>query len=71
MATEKNYEELFKQALYHLRCVSGSRNAFTKEVRERLWFGEHPIDTLRSPTVEEMHDEGVKFLAEHDKFLAE
>jgi len=62
-----DYKELFEQAIFHLRCVSGSRNSFAAEVTDRLYMGEKPIGNLRTDGVEKMHREAVNFLRQHDK----
>jgi hypothetical protein len=64
--TAPNYKQLFEDCLFHLRCVSGSRNSFTPEVRDRLQ--DLPAGTsFRSAEVEDMHQRAVKFLHKHDK----
>jgi hypothetical protein len=63
-----DYEKLFKEAFKHLRAVSGSRNSFTREVISCLFMGSEPIKALRSPAVEKMHLEAVKFISQHQEF---
>lgn len=64
---DKDYEKLFKEALYHLRAVSGSRNSFTTEMRERMFDPNLPPVPLRLPEVEKMHQEANDFLKIHDR----
>ena len=62
--------ELLKQALYHLKCVCGSRNSFSSEVIERLFIkGMTPIKNLRTEGVEEMHHNAVNFLNKHKHLI--
>jgi hypothetical protein len=61
-----NYEQLYKEALFHLRCVSGSRNSFTPEVTEAIL--DAAVPNLRSVRVEEMHQAAAQFLRVHDKW---
>ncbi|MBK6616355.1 hypothetical protein [Ottowia sp.] len=58
--SEDGYKSLFLAALYHLRCVSGSRNSFdwSKFAPERM--------PPRLPEVEQMHTAAAAFLQEHD-----
>lgn len=67
MATAPDYKQLFEQAVFHLRCVSGSRNSFTPEMRDRMFNPELPSVPLRSLEVERMHKEAYEFLKRHDK----
>jgi hypothetical protein len=64
--SDPNYKELYEQALFHLRCVSGSRNSFTPEASSALCA--LPEGALwRQPQVEEMHQAAVTFLRKYDK----
>ena len=60
-----DYEQLYKQALYHLRAVSGSRNSFAPELTEVILAAEVP--RFRTESVEEMHQAAVQFLKVNDK----
>ena len=59
---EPDYKALFKQAIFHLRCVSGSRNSFTPEAVEVLRGV-----PLRDPAVSAMQRDAAEFLQQHDK----
>jgi hypothetical protein len=67
MSNKPDYEKLFKQAIFHLRVVSGSRNSFTTEMRDRMFDPKLPRVPLRSPEVERMQHEAYEFLKEHDQ----
>jgi len=60
-----DYKKLFQEAIFHLRCLSGSRNSFTMEAANKLFTGEKLVN-LRSPAVEKMHREAHLFLKEHE-----
>lgn len=62
---EGHYKNLFEQAIYHLRCVSGSRNSFTQEMSTKMHSG-RPV-ALRTPGVDALHRNATDFLALHDK----
>ena len=58
------------EALYQLRCVSGSRNSFTPETHEFLHkFMRQGDETIsyRSKEVERMHQQANDFLKQYDK----
>lgn len=75
--SKPDYEILFKEALIHLRCVSGSRNSFTANANKLLFSPEsHAIllteeqrknFKIRQPAVESMHHAAVDFLRKHDR----
>lgn len=49
-------ENLAAQAMFHLQCVSGSRNSFQ---------GDLPPFPGRSPEVEAMHRQAAEFISKH------
>src|SRR5438874_216914 len=61
-----DYKSLFEQAIFHLRCVSGSRNSFSMEMRERMFDPSLPTLELRSKGVEKLHQEAFLFLNQYD-----
>lgn len=63
---KQDYEKLFKQAVYHLRCVSGSRNSFAPEVRGAL--NKNGITLYRTEFVEGLHREAYEFLKVNDQY---
>jgi hypothetical protein len=67
MTTDPDYKELFEKAIYHLRVLSGSRNSFSVEARERLLDPKLPSINFRTPEVEQMHGEAREFLKQYDK----
>ena len=60
-----NYEQLYKECLFHLRCVSGSRNSFTGETFQAIH--DAGIRLERSEVVEKLHNDAYQFLKIHDK----
>lgn len=66
IADRLNQGDLYKQALFHLRCVAGSRNSFTMPVIDRL-LADPQLSEWRTPVVHAMHQKAVEFLREHDK----
>ena len=67
METNIDYKDLFEQAIFHLRCVSGSRNSFTEEMRERMFNPPQAGLKIRSDAVEDMHVAAYLFLKQYDK----
>lgn len=59
-----DYEKLYREAVYHLRVVAGSRNSFEPEVHQILYAD--GIGLKRSQYVEKLHREANAFLKEHD-----
>lgn len=68
LITEPDYEKLFKEAIFHLRCITGSRNSFLPEVTGLLYSSDKLGEgfTLRSKVVEQMHLRAYQFCKEHD-----
>lgn len=72
-----DYKKLYEQTLFHLRCVSGSRNSFTPEANKllfspeslRLHLTEDEVKNfrLRTREVDKMHMDAVEWLRIHDK----
>lgn len=69
--TDIDWKKVAEEALYHLRCVSGSRNSFTADANSRLWDAHNRLKSLRTPEVEEMHQKAVEFLKCYDHLAKE
>lgn len=56
--------ETLAHALFYLRCLSGSRNSFTPEVRDAI----HKAGAIymRDPLVEAMHHKAADFIRKND-----
>ena len=52
------------EALFHLRCVSGSRNSFLPEVLDAMYGT--GCTSFRQPEVERMHIEAADFISLKD-----
>ena len=68
LVTKPDYEKLFKEAIFHLRCTIGSRNSFLPEVIGLLYSSDKMGKdfTLRHPDVERLHLRAYQFCKEHD-----
>lgn len=63
---EPEVRELLAQALFHLRCVSGSRNSFSSEALQQ-WKEAGLSFPTRQTQVELMHRQAAEFLARNDE----
>lgn len=63
--SRQELETLCVNAIYHLRCVSGSRNSFSSAQMER-WAKDGHYGCERDPLVEAMHMNAVLFLDKED-----
>lgn len=60
--TEEEAKKLLVEALFHLRCVSGSRNSFDLSD----YCAEFQLPP-RQPGVDRMHTAAAQFLSQHDR----
>ena len=56
--------DMLAEALYHLRCVSGSRNSYSPATTDALH--EHGIVLQRDFKVEALHKQAADFIGKHD-----
>lgn len=63
--SREELEHLAVGAMFHLRCVSGSRNSFSSESLERFAKDGKGFPT-RDPVVDAMHRQAAEFLARND-----
>lgn len=63
--SREELEKLAVQALFHLRCVSGSRNSFSSETMEKLRKAGIHVPA-RDPQVESMHMRAAEFISRED-----
>ena len=63
--SREELERFAVNAMFHLRCVSGSRNSFDSETQQRFLEDGGGFPT-RDPQVEAMHRNAAKFQHEND-----
>lgn len=64
--SEEQAKMLLAEAMFHLRCVSGSRNSFSSKTLD-VWHRKGLGFPERDPQVEKLHMNAVEFIQKHDK----
>lgn len=64
--TEAEVRQVLVMALFHLRCLSGSRNSFSSEALQA--WADHGLGfPSRDPQVEAMHHAAADFIQKYDR----